>query len=82
MSESKFLVEGHIREYYDIRELHEVLSSHEIIHRILKKIRECEKYGLDYDAYIPKHELTVVLEILECCLDNKDSPNIKRREYE
>ena len=50
MTESEFLVKGHIREYKDIRELE--ISTRDWIHRILNKIRECEKYGIDYEHYI------------------------------
>jgi len=76
---SDFLVEGHVREYYDIRELE--LPSREFIHRILKRIRECEKLGIDYEEYIDKSCFQTLLEILDCCLENKDNPNLKRRDF-
>lgn len=74
----EFLVKGHIREYKDIRELE--ISTRDWIHRILNKIRECEKYGIDYEHYIPDGEFVTVLDILTCCIDNKDNPNIKKVE--
>ena len=79
MTETKFLTQGHIREYYDIREL--PVSSHELIRRILKRIRECEKHNIDYDHYINDTELRCIIDILDCCLENKNNPNIKRRQY-
>ena len=76
---SEFLTNGHIREYYDIREL--PVSSHELLLRILKRIRECEKHNIDYDSYIPSDDLRIIIGILDCCLDNKDNPNIKKKNY-
>ena len=64
------------RVWCDVRELDE--NSHTLIHRILKKIRECEVYGIDYDSYINKSDLLMTLKILDCCLDNKDSKYIER----
>ena len=55
-------------------------DSHTLIHRILKKIRECERYNIDYDEYIDKNNLYNVLAMLDCCLEHKDSRNIARRE--
>ena len=79
MTETKFLTQGHIREYYDIREL--PVNSHELIRRILKRIRECEKHNIDYDHYINDDGLRCIIDILDCCLENKNNPNIKRRQY-
>lgn len=53
-------------------------DSHTLIHRILNKMRECEKYNIDYDAYVDKDDLYRIIEILDCCLDNKDSKYILR----
>ena len=27
-------------------------DSHTLLHKILKKIRECERYNIDYDVYL------------------------------
>ena len=62
----------------DVRELRE--DSHTLIHRILKKIRECEKYNIDYDVYLNRVDFLIANDILDCCLKNKDSRNIARRE--
>lgn len=76
MTDSEFLVNGHIREYYDIRELE--ISTRDWLNRIRSLIRECEKYHLDYDEYVDKDLLRSVFMQLDCVLDNKDSPWIKR----
>lgn len=76
----EFLVDGHIREYYDTRELE--TSTWDWIRIIKKEIGECEKLGLDYDSYIDKECLRSVVLELECVLDHKDSKHIKRRDYE
>ena len=55
-------------------------DSHTLIHRILNKIRECEKYNIDYDAYLNRVDFLIANDILDCCLDHKDSRNIARRE--
>ena len=73
-----FLVEGHIREYQDIRLLD--IHSREFIHRILHRMRECEKEGIDYDTYLDKDCFRIIIEQLDCCLENKDNPNIKKVE--
>ena len=62
----------------DVRELRE--DSHTLIHRILKKIRECEKYNIDYDVYLNRVDFLIANDILDCCLEHKDSRNIARRE--
>ena len=54
-------------------------DSHTLVHRILKKMRECEKYDIDYDSYIPRRDLLDIIEILDCCLKHKDSKYIDRR---
>ena len=64
------------RVWCDTHELEE--SSHTLVHRILKLIRECEVYGIDYDSYIDKLWLQEVIEILDCCIKNKDSKYIER----
>ena len=64
----------------DVREFE--IDSHTLIHRILKKIRLCEVYGIDYDEYLPKNDLRIVDEVLDCCLRNKDSKHILRKDYE
>ena len=61
----------------DDRKLRE--SSHTLIHRILNKIRECEKYNIDYDVYLNRGDFRIADEILDCCLKNKDNPKIERR---
>lgn len=62
---------------YDERELRE--DSHTLIHRILKKIRECERYNIDYDVYLNRVDFLIALDVLDCCLKNKDSKNIARK---
>ena len=78
MSESEFLVDGHITEYYDIRELD--VPTTDLIRRIRNKIRECEKYHIDYEEYIEKEYLKETLEVLTCCVQHKDNPKLKRVE--
>ena len=48
------------------------------LHIIKKKIRECEKYKIDYDAYIDNRELIRIIDVLDCCLHHKDSKYIER----
>lgn len=62
----------------DVREFEP--DSHTLIHRLLNKIRECEKYNIDVDSYLDKREFIVSIEILNCCLNHKDSKYISRRE--
>ena len=73
---TEFLTKGHIREYKDIRELD--TSTSDLITRIRYRMRECEKYGIDYEAYIEKDYLKEIISILDCCLRNKDNKHIKR----
>lgn len=54
-------------------------SSHYLVHKIMKRMRECEKYNIDYDEYLYKRDFEDAIEILDCCLRNKDNPKIKRR---
>ena len=61
----------------DVREFE--TSSHELVHIILKKIRECEIENIDVDEYIPKNDLRIVIDVLDCCLRNKNSRYIARR---
>ena len=75
---TEFLVNGHIREYYDNRELDEPL--YRTLWRIRILMRECEKYNIDYDAYVDKSQLYIILDQLDCCIDNKDNKNIKKKE--
>lgn len=69
-----------IMDLEDAREFE--IDSHTLIHRILKKMRLCESYGIDYDKYIPKNDLRIVDEVLDCCLRNKDNNHILRKDYE
>ena len=55
-------------------------DSHTLLHKILKKIRECERYNIDYDVYLNRGDFKEALDILDCCLKNKDSKYIARRE--
>ena len=64
----------------DVREFE--MDSHSLTHLILKKMRLCEKYGIDYDKYVDKSDLRTVIDILDCCLRNKDSKYILRKDYE
>lgn len=52
------------------------------IMQLLKKItvycRKCEDLELDYEPYIDKTELILILKQFECVLDNKEK--IKRKE--
>ena len=54
-------------------------SCHELVHHILKRIRECEVENIDIDDYIPKQDLREIISILDCCLQHKDSKYISRR---
>lgn len=67
-------------EFKDEREFE--MDSHTLTHCILRKMRLCEVYGIDYNEYIPKNDLREVIEILDCCLKHKDSKHILRRDYE
>lgn len=67
-----------MNEFVDARELEP--SSYELVHRIKKMMRECEKYNIDYDEYLYKRDFEDAIEILDCCLRNKDNPRIKRCE--
>lgn len=49
-----------------------------LLHRIRDRIRECEKYHIDYEAYVNKRELESVIETLDCCIRYKDSKYIER----
>ena len=53
-----------------------------LTHRILKKMRECEKYNIDYDTYLNRIDLEIANEVLDCCLKHKNNPKISRRTYE
>jgi len=68
--------------FEDVREYKP--DCHTLVHRILKKMRECEVENIDYDVYLSRSrgELIECIKILECCLDNKDSKYIARRDYE
>ena len=55
-------------------------DSHTLIHRILNRIRECEKYNINYDAYLNKSDFYMALDVLDCCLMNKDKKYIERVE--
>lgn len=48
------------------------------IRKIKNLIRECEKYDVDYDTYIDRNELKIMIEQLECCIRHKDSRYIAR----
>ena len=76
MTEQEFLSNGHIREYYDVRELEEPVRT--TLNRIKHRIRQCEKEHIDYEVYVDKDCLKIVLEQLDCCIRNKDNPNIKK----
>ena len=76
MTKTEFLVNGHIREYYDARELDE--SSKDLIWRIRKRMRECESLNIPYEDYVDKDCLLTVLEQLDCCIRNKDRLQRKR----
>ena len=53
-------------------------KSYDILHRIKRKMIECEKANVDYDEYVPVCNLKEVEEILDCCLKKKDSKWIAR----
>ena len=55
-------------------------SCHTLVHRILKKMRECEVENIDYDVYLDKSDLIEIIEVLDCCLKNKNGKYIARRE--
>ena len=52
------------------------LETHYDIKGLLRKItrycRKCEDLELDYEQYIDKTELMIILKQFECVLDNKD----------
>ena len=50
-----------------------------LVRKIRHMIRECEKYNIDYDAYVDKDELYWVIDTLDCCIKNKDNPKIMRK---
>ena len=54
-------------------------SCHTLIHRILKKMRECEVENIDYEVYLNRLDLIIMNDVLDCCLKNKDSKHIARR---
>ena len=66
-------------EQYDERELKP--STWDLIREIKAKIRECEKYRIDYESYVDNDYLYWVIDTLDCCIKNKDSKNIIRRDY-
>lgn len=78
MTENEFLIDGHIREYWDIRELE--TSTRDWLNRIKTLIRECEKEHLDYEEWVDKECLRTVFMQLDCVLDHKDNPKIKKVE--
>ncbi len=49
--------------------------------KIRNLIRECEKYDIDYEEYISKGDLLIMIETLECCLKHKDNPKLERRRW-
>ena len=51
-----------------------------LVRRIRKMMLECERYNIDYDVYLNRSDFKEALEILDCCLKNKDSKYIARRE--
>lgn len=52
-----------------------------LLHRIRDRIRECEKYNINYEDYIDRKELEYIIDQLNCCLNHKDSKYISRREW-
>ena len=50
-----------------------------LVRRIRKRMLECELYNIDYDEYIHKNYLYNVLDMLDCCLEHKDSKNIAKK---
>ena len=63
---------------YDDRELK--TNARNLIHTIKKKIRECEKYGIDYDSYLEMDDFRYIIGVLDCCLEHKDSKYIMRKD--
>lgn len=51
-----------------------------LLHRIRDRIRECEKYNIDYESYVDKRDLEIMIDTLDCCISHKDSKHIIRRE--
>ena len=49
-----------------------------LLHKIRDRIRECEKYNIDYEAYVDKRYLESVVDVLDCCIRHKDSKYIER----
>ena len=50
----------------------------DLIHIIKKKIRECEKYNIDYESYLDYDDFRYIIGVLDCCLEHKDSKYIER----
>lgn len=61
---------------YDDRELSN--NVYVLVHRIKRRILECERNNIDYDSYVDKDCLYSVLNVLDCCLEHKDSKYIER----
>ena len=51
-----------------------------LLHKIRDRIRECEKYNIDYESYVDKRDLEIMIDTLDCCISHKDSKYIIRRE--
>jgi len=51
-----------------------------LFHHIRKKMNECDKHDIDLNVYVDKDRLYRILEILDCCLEHKDSKYIARKE--
>ena len=67
------------KEFVDTRVLEN--STRALLHRIRDRIRECEKHNIDYEDYIDKDNLYEIIQVLDCCLEHKDSKYISRREW-
>ena len=63
---------------YDDTELKPNVRS--LIHIIKMKIRECEKYDIDYESYLDYDDFRYIIGVLDCCLEHKDSKHIMRRD--
>ena len=63
---------------YDDRRLDNTVDY--LFRRIRHKIRECEENNIDVDTYVDKDYLYRIIDVLDCCLNNKDSRNIVRIE--
>lgn len=47
-------------------------SVRQLLHELRKKLNECEDLHIDFEPYVDKSCLAIVIEQLECCVKHKD----------